>query len=104
MANQWQININKNPQAPPLVTFSPNPRPAKTLDLIFWTNNDTVAHWPGLVNADGSINTTFFMPNQIAPNGDQSQAFSTAQAFTYNYACSIAGHTGETGSIVVTNP
>ena len=54
MANQWQININPNPQGTPRVKFEPDPRKANPLDQIFWTNNDTVAHWPGLQNADGT--------------------------------------------------
>jgi plastocyanin len=104
MANQWQININPNPAGPARVKFDPDPRKANPLDQIFWTNNDTVAHWPGLKNADGSINATFFMPNQIAPNGDVSPSFSPAQAFIYTYACSLPGHGNETGTIQITNP
>jgi len=104
MANQWKININPNPQGTPRVKFDPDPRNANPLDQISWTNNDTVAHWPGLLNADGSINATFFMPNQIAPNGDVSPSFAAAQAFTYTYACSLPGHANEKGTIQVTNP
>lgn len=104
MANQWQIRINPNPGGPVRVKFDPDPRAANPLDQIFWTNNDSVAHWPGLLNPDGTINATFFMPNQIAPNGDVSASFSAAQAFTYTYACSIAGHANEKGTIVVSNP
>lgn len=104
MANQWRITIDPNPAGPAPVKFNPDPRPAKTLDLVFWANNDRVAHWPGLLKDDGTIDATFFMPNQIAPNGDVSPTFAAAQAFTYNYACSIAGHANEKGSIVVTDP
>jgi plastocyanin len=99
MPNQQQININKSPTTGN-VTFNPNPLAAKTRDQIFWTNNDSVAHWPGLLNADGTINTTFFMPNQIAPNGDTSASFSPTVAGTFNYACSL--HPSLKGTITVT--
>jgi len=97
MAIQLKISINKNPT----VTFSPNPLAASTLDQIFWVNNDdTDPHWPGLQNADGSINKTFFMANQIAPGGDTSAIFSPSTAASLPYACSL--HQNETGVINVT--
>lgn len=105
MPIQRQININKNPNGPPNITFDPNPLNANTRDQIFWTNNDDQPHWPGLLNSDGTINTTYFMPNQIAPNGDTSPIFSPAVPTSQqplNYKCSIAGHENETGSINVT--
>lgn len=104
MPIQRPININKSGST---VTFSPNPLQAHLLDQIFWTNNDTQPHWPGLVNTDGSINTTFFMPNQIAGNGDPSPIFSptstspAGQTGPYNYKCSLPGHENETGTITV---
>lgn len=97
MPNQRQIIIRKSAGAG---KFSPNPLAANVLDQIFWTNNDRRPHWPGLVNADGTINTTFFTPNQIAANGDSSSSFSASTAATFNYACSL--HPNEKGSITVT--
>jgi plastocyanin len=96
--NQQQININKSTSGS--VTFNPNPAAVQTRDQIFWTNNDSAAHWPGLLNPDGSINTTFFMPNQIAPNGDTSASFSPTVAGSFSYACSL--HPTEKGTITVT--
>lgn len=101
MASQRRIDINKNPEgSSPRVVFDPDPLEAKTRDQIFWTNNDSEAHWPGLVNEDGTIDKTFFMPNQIAPNGDTSAIFAPAAPATFEYACSL--HPDERGSITVT--
>ena len=100
MPIQLKININKNTQPSPLVTFDPNPLAASARDQIFWTNHDGVPHWPGLLNPDNTINTTFFMPNQIAQNGDTSPSFSPSSAMTLKYACSI--HPNEQGTINVT--
>jgi plastocyanin len=97
MPNQLQININRSATG---VIFSPNPLAANALDQIFWTNNDNVPHWPGLLNADGTINKTFFMPNQIAANGDTSATFSPSKPATLPYACSL--HPNEKGTITVT--
>jgi plastocyanin len=96
MPNQSQINITKESG---VVTFNPAALTATARDQIFWTNNDDVAHWPGLLNTDGTINTTFFMPNQIAGNGDTSAIFTPSTPFTYQYVCSL--HPNEKGSIVV---
>lgn len=98
MPDQRQININAGVP----IKFDPNPLAANARDQIFWTNNDSQPHWPGLLNSDGTINTTFFIPNQIAPNGDSSSIFSPSKAATLNYKCSIAGHENETGTINVT--
>lgn len=93
-----QININKSGG---VVSFDPPTLNANILDQIFWTNNDKdQAHWPGLLNNDGTINTTFFMPNQIAPNGDTSPIFSPSNPATYSYACSL--HPNEKGTITIT--
>ena len=97
MAIQLKISIDKNPT----VTFSPNPLAASSLDQIFWANNDpTDPHWPGLQNNDGTINKTFFMPNQIAPGGDTSPIFSASSAASLTYSCSL--HANETGVINIT--
>jgi plastocyanin len=99
MPFSWIININRNPGIAPRVKFDPNPlQNVGTGDQIVWANNDSAAHWPGLVNDDGTIDKTFFMPNQIAPNST-SQAFSPGVAATLNYVCSI--HPDEKGSITV---
>lgn len=89
MAIQLKISINKKVPSPPLVTFAPNPLAASPLDQIFWTNNDSVPHWPGLLNADGTVNKTFFMPNQIAQDGDSSPIFSPSAPASFKYACSL---------------
>lgn len=101
MAIQRQISINPA-HGTPRVEFDPDPRDARVFDQIFWTNNDTVAHWPGLLNSDDTIDATFFMPNQIAPNGDTSPtfAFSNPAADPIRYACSL--HPDEKGEIKVT--
>ncbi|MCA1851386.1 MAG: hypothetical protein LC647_03035, partial [Beggiatoa sp.] len=96
MAAQWQIKINpvaspdtlKPPPgqdvwaslqrrmsadpSPPQVSFDPSPLPVEVGDQIFWTNNDSQPHWPGLKKEDQSIDETFFMEYQIA--GDDSSA------------------------------
>jgi len=97
-----KININRGAS---VVTFSPTPLAAQTRDQIFWTNNDpSEPHWPGLKNADGSINPTYFMPNQIAQGGDSSGIYSSAQALTLNYVCSLHPHSAsEQGIINITN-
>jgi plastocyanin len=102
MPFEWNIEINLNAQSSPRVTFDPDPLPVVARDTIFWTNNDPdQPHWPGKLNADGSIDETFFIPNQIAPNGDTSLTWSPTDASTptYNYACSL--HTDEKGKINV---
>jgi|SRR5882724_9783989 plastocyanin len=96
MPNQSQIKITK---VAGVVAFSPNPLTVVALEQIFWTNNDDTPHWPGLLNSDGTINTTFFMPNQIAGGGDPSPVFSPSMPITYQYACSL--HPTEKGTIVV---
>jgi plastocyanin len=104
MAIERQILIKPNaPGISPRVVFDPNPLAANTMDQIFWTNNDSQPHWPGRLNGDGTIDTTFFMPNQIAPNGDVSSVFSTVvktdATHQLNYACSL--HPAEQGSITI---
>ena len=97
MAIERRIVIKPNaPGASPRVTFDPNPLQANPADQIFWTNNDTQAHWPGQPG-----NPTFFMSNQIAPGGDVSPVFSTTVVGTLTSVCTIAGHQNETGSIVI---
>ena len=104
MPIEQQITITTTPGGgSPRISFDPNPLVANEGDQIFWTNNDTQPHWPGRVMGDGSINKTFFMPNQIAPNGDVSPIFSTVvtadSSAPLKYACSL--HPEETGSITI---
>ena len=131
MAAQWQININpvvspdtvELPPArdvwdslerrvgvapsPPKVSFEPSPLDVEVGDQIFWTNNDSQPHWPGLLK-DGSIDETFFMDNQIAGASDMgassSQTFSPGVAGTLEYVCSIHREPpcSEAGTIEVT--
>ena len=103
MPFNWTININPNPSKSRPASFDPpvlGP-PAQEVepgDQIYWANNDTRAHWPGLQAPDGSINKSYFMPNQIAPNS-QSSTFAVGSSGTLNYACSL--HPGETGTIQI---
>ncbi|ADV83109.1 cupredoxin domain-containing protein [Terriglobus saanensis] len=99
MPFNWTIDIDSNKPQPPLVKFHPNPlTQVAPGDQVVWANNDGVPHWPGLLNSDGSINETYFMPNQIAPQST-SDAFSPAADGTLQYACSL--HPGEKGTIQV---
>jgi len=100
MPLSWTININPNPAKPPLVCFDPDPPHPQIEpgDQIIWANNDTQAHWPGLQNSNGTINETFFMPNQIAPHSS-SPAFAPSSSGTLNYTCSL--HPDEKGAIQV---
>jgi len=100
MPIQLQINIDPTGTTP-RANFDPTPLAASARDQIFWTNNDSEPHWPGLKNTDGTINTTFFMPNQIAPDGDVSPIFSPSVADSLPYACSL--HPDEEGVINVTS-
>jgi len=105
MPIQLKISIDKNITPPPAATFTPPSLSASVGDQIFWTNYDSVAHWPGLLKDDGTIDDTFFMPNQIAANvflpaPDCSPIFGSGAAFTFKYACSI--HPDEQGVIIVT--
>lgn len=135
MAAQWQININSGVSPDPVelspaqdiwaslerrvrsdpstlnrVSFEPSSLSVQVGDQIFWTNNDSEAHWPGLKNADGSIDDTFFMPNQIAEVSDlgpsTSSIFAPGGTGTLEYVCSLHCKPGQTccgsGTIEVT--
>jgi plastocyanin len=98
MPFSWNININPR-QGTPAASFNPNPLlNVGTGDEIVWANNDDKPHWPGLKNSDGTINPTFFMPNQIALQST-SPAFSPSVSGVLNYVCSI--HPDESGTIQV---
>ena len=100
MAIQRKISIDPNPQGPPNIKFNPKSLAANALDQIFWINNDSQPHWPGLKNPDGTIEKDFFMPNQIAPDGDVSPIFAPSKADEFTYVCSL--HPDEQGIIKVT--
>ncbi|MEA2784611.1 MAG: hypothetical protein QOF71_715 [Candidatus Eremiobacteraeota bacterium] len=93
----WVIDINT--KSATSATVTPNPLNVSVGDEIVWANNDGRAHWPALAN--GTLNTTFFMPNQIAPNSSSS-SFRPGDAETFNYVCSLHPHdTHEQGTIKV---
>ena len=97
MPFSWVITIDRTPHG---LTVGPNPLAAKVGDEIVWTNNDDRAHWPGLAN--GTLNATFFMPNQIAPDSPSS-SFRPGSTGTLNYACSLHPNDArEKGTIHVT--
>jgi plastocyanin len=98
MPFSWIININPN-AGKPAVKFTPSPLlNVAPGDEVVWANNDANAHWPGLKNSDGTIDATFFMPNQIAGQST-SPGFSPGVDGTLTYACSL--HPDETGTIEV---
>jgi plastocyanin len=73
-------------------TFEETPQ-VEIGDVIFWSNQDKVAHWPGLKE-----NATAFTANQIAPHST-SAVFAPGQTGTISYICTL--HDGEEGTIVV---
>jgi plastocyanin len=93
----WRINIRKNPQrgGPAIFEFEETPQ-VNVGDLIFWSNDDTVPHWPCEVG-----NQSAFMTNQIAAKST-SPSFAPGQEGTITYICSL--HPGETGVIDVLAP
>jgi len=91
----WKINIKKNPKkgGPAIFEFEEAPQVAVG-DLVFWSNTDTVPHFPGLTGAP-----QVFMANQIAAKSSSPNY--APNAGTINYVCSIPGHERESGVIVV---
>ena len=95
----WQISIYKTPEGG--VMYEPAALDqVKVGDQIVWSNKDDDPHWPGLKKDDGSINPTYFMPNQIAPYSP-SDTFIPGVAGTVTYVDSLEP-TGPTGTIAVT--
>jgi plastocyanin len=90
----WRINITKNPKKgqPAIFTFEETPQ-VDVGDVIFWSNQDKVAHWPGLVD-----NATAFMANKIAAHST-SPVYTPSQVGTITYICTL--HEGEGGEISV---
>ena len=93
----WRINIKKNPKpaAPAIFEFEEKPQ-IYVGDLVFWSNDDTVPHWPCEVGKP-----KVFMDNQIAAKSTSSN-FAPSQVGTINYICSL--HEGELGAIEVLAP
>jgi plastocyanin len=98
--SQWPITISASASGPQ--KFSPNPLTQVALgDSVFWSNDDTEPHWPGLADGSGTIvNPLFYMLNQIAPDSS-STAFAPTEAGTYIYVCSLPGHGHERGTFQV---
>jgi plastocyanin len=96
--------IKSDPSPLSRVSFDPSLLSAQVGDQIFWTNNDSQPHWPGLKNEDGSVDNTFFMPYQIAGN-DTSPTFSPGVAGRLEYVCSVHRDPpcSEPGTIEVTS-
>jgi len=95
----WQIKIDKNS---PGTAYKYAPTPLTNVaigDVIIWTNNDSNPHWPALKNGDGTLNTTYFMANQIAPNSPSAN-FVPGVTGTFTYVDSL-NPTGPTGTIIV---
>lgn len=94
----WRINIKKNPKpaAPAIFEFEETPQTIYVGDLIFWSNNDTVPHFPTPV-----AQTYLFMANQIAAKST-SPSFAPGTVGKIQYICSL--HEGETGTIDVVAP
>lgn len=90
----WRINIKTNPKKgePALFEFEETPQ-VNVGDLVFWSNTDTVAHFPCLANQQQA-----FMTNQIAAKSS-SRNFAPGKAGTIHYICSL--HSGEKGVIEV---
>jgi plastocyanin len=90
----WRINITKNPKKgkPAIYTFEETPQ-VQVGDVIFWSNDDKVAHWPGLPGQADA-----FIANKIAKNSTSS-VFAPGTPGTINYICSL--HEGESGVIQV---
>jgi len=93
----WRINITKNPKegGPAIYTFEETPQ-VQVGDVIFWTNDDEVPHWPAL-----ATNKTQFLSNQIAANSS-SPVFAPGRVGTIKYICAL--HEGESGVIEVVAP
>ena len=72
-------------------TYSPSPANMTVGQTVRWRNNDSMAHT--------ATHATAFSTGQIAPGGT-SQIFTMSNAGTFNYICSVAGHTMN-GQIVV---
>lgn len=102
MPIQLKINIVGGSGA---ASFDPSNLAASPRDQIFWSNSTSEAHWPGLVDdqspLDADQKKKYFMPNQIAPNGDVSQTFSPTVAATFKYKCSVHPDRNEVGTVTV---
>ena len=76
--------------------FVPTSLQADAGDSVFWSNEDTVAHWP----APSVTNKTAWLDYQVPPGGVSSQiSLNPPAPYTLNYVCVL--HPGETGQIKV---
>ena len=88
----FKITINAGKPA----TYSPNPQVAYVNDSVFWTNCDTVAHWP----TPNAATPKAWLDFQIAPNSESAQiSLNPPAPYVLNYVCSL--HPGEKGQIKV---
>lgn len=98
MAFTWQISIYESGGAyiydPPTLTN------VQVGDQIIWSNKDDKAHWPGL-KTNGSVDQTYFMPNQIAAHSPSS-TFVPGVAGNVTYVDSL-DPSGPTGTIEVSS-
>jgi len=104
MAQNWIIAIDKVDQAPsgqPQAVFNPQSQTVTAGDVVYWRNNDDIAHWP----APNAQSSTAWMDYQIPgklhgqPAPTSQQAVSFGAKGTINYVCAL--HPDETGVIVV---
>ena len=99
----WQININKNANGTGY-NYSPESLTNVAIgDVIIWTNNDSIPHWPALKNGSAPLNKTYFMANQIAPNSPSAN-FVPGVTGTFTYVDSLdydPDSAPPTGTIVV---
>ena len=75
-------------------TYTPSPANMTVGQTVRWRNNDVMAHT--------ATHPTAFNTGQISPGGT-STVFTMSNAGTFNYVCTVAGHTMN-GQIVVTTP
>lgn len=96
---QWQIKIV--PASGGGITYEPlNLTGVEVGDEVFWRNNDSKPHWPGVVNYP-----TYFMPNQIAPGSSSSawvpDAGTIGQTISYVDNPGTGSGSGPTGTVTV---
>ena len=90
----WKIAIKRNPKQPGPAIFEFDQQPDIQIgDQIFWSNEDTVPHFPTPVDQK-----FVFMANQVAAKSTSSAFVPNANG-TIKYVCSL--HNGESGTIVV---
>lgn len=99
---------------PPNVVIQPGPAGVAIFptvgvtlsQLVFWTNKDTVPHWPvsaskafvlsGPIDPGKTSNTQ-------APGNSVTQTLAQGEVYTIPYTCSCPNHQGETGILEIVN-